>query len=116
MVHESITTVTIDDSTYALVAASDDNGVQIINITDPYNPTSASSITDGDKISRITWCTESITTVTIDDFTYALTAASNDNGVQIINITDPYNPTSASSVTDGTKYPPRFIYRCYGAE
>ena len=100
----SITTVTIDDSTYALVAASDDNGVQIINITDPYNPTSASSITDGEQYPELHGV-RSITTVTIDDFTYALTAALNDNGVQIINITDPYNPTSASSVTDGAKYP-----------
>ena len=30
-----------------------DNGVQIINITDPYNPTNASSITDVNKISDI---------------------------------------------------------------
>ena len=26
-------------------------------------------------------------------------------GVQIINIDDPYNPTNASSITDGTRYP-----------
>ena len=101
---ESITTVTIDDSTYALVAAYRDKGVQIINITDPYRPTSASSITDGTKYPELDGA-ESITTVTIDDSTYALVAASRDNGVQIINITDPYNPTSASSITDGTKYP-----------
>ena len=101
---ESITTVTIDDSTYALVAAYRDKGVQIINITDPYRPTSASSITDGTKYPELDGA-ESITTVTIDDSTYALVAASRDNGVQIINITDPYRPTSASSITDGTKYP-----------
>ena len=49
---------------------------------------------------------ESITTVTIDDSTYALVAAlSETKAVQIINITDPYRYTSASSITDGTKYP-----------
>ena len=34
----SITTTTIGGSTYALVASYNDDGVQIINITDPYNP------------------------------------------------------------------------------
>ena len=100
----SITTVAIDDSIYALVVASGDNGVQIIDITDPYNLTSVSSITADIRYPTLNG-PESITTVTIDDSTYALVAAYRDKGVQIINITDPYRPTSASSITDGTKYP-----------
>ena len=100
----SITTATIEDSTYALVAASSDNGVQIINITDPYNPTNVSSITDGTRYPTLGGA-NSITTATIGGSTYALVTASTDNGVQIINITDPYNPTNASSITDGTRYP-----------
>ena len=82
-----------------------DNGVQIINIDDPYAPTNTrSSITDGTRYPTLNGSI-SITTATIGGSTYALVAAWNDNGVQIINITDPYNPTNASSITDGTRYP-----------
>ena len=70
----SITTVAIDDSIYALVVASGDNGVQIIDITDPYNLTSVSSITADIRYPTLNG-PESITTVTIDDSTYALVAA-----------------------------------------
>ena len=100
----SITTATIGGSTYALVAAWNDNGVQIINITDPYNPTNASSITDGTRYPELTQ-PFFITTATIGGSTYALVAAYADAGVQIINIDDPYNPTNVSSITDGTRYP-----------
>ena len=103
-----ITTVKIDSSTYALVASSSDNGVQIINITDPENPTATSSINDGDDDGTGTSSTfdelegsRGITTVKIGESTYALVAAFFDNGVQIINITDPENPTATSSINDG---------------
>ena len=100
----SITTATIGGSTYALVASIRDDGIQIIDITDPYNPTNTSSITDGTRYPELDGAT-SITTVTIGGSTYALVTAIVDNGVQIINITDPYNPTNTSSITDGTRYP-----------
>ena len=100
----SITTTTIGGSTYALVASRDDDGVQIINITDPYTPTNASSITDGPRYPKLQDA-HSITTTTIEGSTYALVASRDDDGVQIINITDPYTPTNASSITDGPRYP-----------
>ena len=99
-----ITTVTIDTSTYALVAAYDDFGVQIIDITDPYNPTSASAITDGKDNYAELYGASSITTVTIGTSTYALVAAYDDFGVQIIDITDPYNPAPVSNITNGGDY------------
>ena len=71
-----------------------DNGVQIINITDPYNPTNASHVVDSERYPTLDGATF-ITTATIEDSTYALVAASSDNGVQI-NITDPYNPINVS--------------------
>ena len=100
----SITTATIENSTYALVASRIANGVQIINIDDPYHPTNVSSITDDTRYSTLKGA-HSITTVTIGGSTYALVAASDDDGVQIINIDDPYHPTNVSSITDGTQYP-----------
>ena len=100
----SITTTTIGGSTYALVTAFDDDGVQIINITDPYNPINASSITNSTSYPTLNGA-NSIITATIGGSTYALVTAFDDDGVQIINIDDPYNPTNASSITDGTRYP-----------
>ena len=75
----SITTATIGGSTYALVASYLDNGVQIINIDDPYAPTNVSSITDGTRYPTLNGSI-SITTATIGGSTYALVAAWNDNG------------------------------------
>ena len=95
-----VTTVTLDSSTYALVAASADNGVQIINITDPKLPSPVASITNGEDYRMLNG-PQAITTITLDSFTYALVAATIGNGVQIINITDPYKPTAASAITNG---------------
>ncbi len=104
-----ITTVKIDTSTYALVTSPVDDGVQIINITDPAVPTATSSITDGgvdgngNTFNELDGAT-SITTVKIGSDTYALVASFQDDGVQIINITNPAAPTAVSSITDGSTF------------
>ena len=72
----------MENSTYALVAALEDHGVQIINIDDPYNPTNTSSITDGTRYPKLDGA-RSITTATIGGSTYALVASFADDGVQI---------------------------------
>ena len=101
---EDITTVTIDSSTYALVAVYRDDSVQIINITNPSDPTLASTIThDKDNYTTLD-SPESITTTTIGSSTFALVTALHSKGVQIINITDPYNPTPVSNITSGVEY------------
>ena len=82
--------------------SSVDNGVQIINITTPSSPTPASAITDGQGNFTTLSGAQSITTTTIGSSTYALVAAKGDSGVQIINITNPYAPTSASSIIDNS--------------
>ena len=96
----SITTVVIDGSTYALVAAYDDDGVQIIDITDPSNPTPTASMTDSSSLALNG--ARSITTVVIGARTYALVASFIDHGVQIIDITDPTSPTATASITDSS--------------
>ena len=119
----SITTTTVGSSTYALVtsASSDlsaalaslpgqsdtiirDDSVQIIDITNPHNPTPVSTITDGvDGYTELRGA-RSITTTTIGSSTYALVASGDDAGVQIIDITDPTDPVAVSSVTTDSKY------------
>ena len=85
-------------STYAAVAADLDNGVQILDITDPFDITAAGSITDTATLELFgAW---GIATFTSGGGTYAAVAANLDDGVQILNITDPFDITAAGSITD----------------
>ena len=90
----------IDSSTYALVTAINDNGVQIIDITDINNPIAASEVIDGQDNFEALGSARDIAITTIGSSTYALVTAQADDGVQIIDITDPYNPIAASAVFD----------------
>ncbi len=96
-----ITTVVIDGKTYALVAALGDNGVQIIDISNPASPKATASITDQNGGFTELNGAAFITTVVIDGKTYALVAALGDNGVQIIDISDPTSPKATAAITDG---------------
>ena len=98
----SITTTTIDSSTYALVAARDDSGVQIIDITDPTDPIAVSAVGGGSGYTL--GGASYITTTTIGSSTYALVAARSNDAIQIIDITNPSNPVSASAPTNGSTY------------
>ena len=106
----SITTAQIGSKHYALVAALFDSGVQIIDITDPANPSPVASVTDGATYPTLGGA-YSITTAQIGSKHYALVAATDENGVQIIDITDPANPSPVANVTDGATYP-----ELYGAQ
>ena len=96
---KGITAVTIGSSTYALVASYRDNGVQIMDITDPFNPVPIAAVTDGVNGFEELEGARDITAVTIGSSMYAIVTASVDNGIQIINITDPSNPTPASHIS-----------------
>ena len=96
---KGVTTVAIGSSTYALVASYSDNGVQIINITDPFRPVPLAAVTDGvDGFEELEGARD-ITTATIGSSTYAIVTASADHGIQIINITDPSNPVPTSHIS-----------------
>ena len=99
----SVTTTTIGSNHYALVASSEGDGVQIIDITDPASPSAVADIID-DYISELEGAI-SITTTTIGSNHYALAASFLDDGVQIIDITDPSTPSAVAGITDGTDYP-----------
>ena len=86
----TVTTVTIDESTFALVASVIDDSVQIINITNPNNPTPVATVTDSNDEGGFNTLSIpiEIATATIDASTFALVASFADNGVQIIDITN----------------------------
>ena len=93
-----ITTFNAGGHTYAAVAAYDDDGVQILNITNPYNITAADSITDAGTLEL--HGARGITTFNAGGHIYAAVTALSDDGVQILNITNPYNITAADSITN----------------
>ena len=95
---------TIGGSHYALVASLFDNGVQIIDITDPASPSPVAHVTDSTAYPELNGAAD-IAVHTIGGRHYALVAAEYDDGVQIIDITDPASPSPVASVTDGADYP-----------
>ena len=107
----SVTTVKIGDGTYALVASYDDDGIQIIDITDPSNPTAAASVADSIR----NYGTTHVAAAEIGGGTYAL-AASEFDGIRIVNITDPSNPATTAHVSNNALYGFSSIPRLYSVE
>jgi len=97
----SVDVFTISGSTYAIVASFVDNGVQIINISDPANIVATDSETDGVNSFAVLSGARGVRTFTISTSTYAIVTAQADSGVQMINITDPANIVAIDSETDG---------------
>ena len=97
-----ITTFESGGHKYAAVAASIDDGVQILNVTDPSDITAAGHITDDgtNTDSLELWDARGITIFESGGHTYAAVAAYEDDGVQILNVTDPSTspPQAASQI------------------
>ena len=91
----------IDGVVYAVVASYGGSGVQVIDVTDPYNPVAASAIYDGKNGFDALRYPVSVNIAEIDGGVYAAVGSNGDNGVQIIDVTDPYNPVAASAIHDG---------------
>ena len=94
----SIATFESGGSTYVAVASSSDDGVQILDVTDPSAITAAGSITDTDTLELDG--ARGIATFESGGHAYAAVTASDDDGVQILNVTDPSAITAAGSITD----------------
>ena len=89
---------TIGSSTYAIVAAWTDNGVQVIDISDVDNLVATDSL--GDNGSLALDAARHVNVFTIDSSTYAIVTSSADDGVQIIDISDPENIEAKGSMVD----------------
>ena len=89
-----------DGHTYAAVGSSFyyDRGVQILDLTDPYNITAAGSIADNDDIYL--YGIGGISIFESDGRIFAAAASYADDGVQILDLTDPYNITAADGIAD----------------
>ena len=90
------------DRTYAIVAARSDSGVQIMDITDPARPAPVSAVFDGSEGFDALDLASGVEVFGSGDRTYAIVTGHNDDGVQIMDITDPVNPAPVSAVFDGS--------------
>ena len=97
-----IDVIEIDGRNYAIVAGHEDNGVEILNLTDPTaNPLpSSDSISDNSTLALAGAIDAKFFKLEGDDKTYAVVAASTDNGIQILNVTDPANVMAVNSTSD----------------
>ena len=93
--------VTISGGSYAVVAAYEDDAVQIINVTDPASPQFVAEIIDGEDGFESLGGPVDVDVASISGRTYAVVAAYEDDAVQIIDLIDPRFPVPASDVRRG---------------
>ena len=104
---KSVDVYTVDGSTYAVVGGQSDDGIEIIDISDPTAPASvgrftdndSSCSTDGDGGCELNNPT-GLEIFSIDDTTYVVIAAQSDSGIQILDITTPTSPTHVGELQD----------------
>ena len=83
----STATVTVGTKTYILVASYADDGIQIIDITDPSGPVAVAALTDGEGGFTELDGAAGIATAWIGSDAYAVVSGTVDDGVQVIAFT-----------------------------
>ena len=84
--------------TYVMVTSWYDNGIQVIDVTDPFHPIPVSAIFDGSGGFVALGVPNQIETYERGNRTYAMVTSWNDDGIQVIDITDPFGPVPVSAV------------------
>ena len=97
-----ITSFTVNSKTYLAVASFSDNGVQIIDVSDPADITATDALDDDSTL--VLGGAAAITSFMANSKPYLAVAAHSDNGIQIIDVSDPANIAARDSLddTDGT--------------
>ena len=94
-----ITSFTVNSKTYLAVASFSDRGVQIIDVSDPANITATDSLNDANSMHELNGAF-GITSFTVNSKTYLAVASFSDNGVQIIDVSDPADITATDALDD----------------
>ena len=94
----AVDVIRIGSGTYAVVASASDDGLQVINLTDPADPAPVASITDDGRVALAG--AYDVDTFAAGLGTYAVVASASDDGLQVINLTDPADPAPVASLTD----------------
>ena len=96
-----VSTFTIGSSTYAIVTDNNDHGVQIIDVSDPTNILATDAEIDGANGFTELNGAAGVDTFTIGSSTYAIVTGVSDDGVQIIDVSDPTDIVATDAVNDG---------------
>ncbi len=96
--HE-VAVFTIDNRIYAAVTSESENGLQLVDVTDPASPTPVANL--GDDSSTLLRGAYGVDIFTIGDNTYAAVASNDEKGLQLVDVTDPANPTPVANLGDG---------------
>ena len=94
-----VTSFKINSSTYVAVAAGSDDGVQIIDVTDPSDITAVGNIDDNDSLELDG--ARDITSFKFNSGTYLAVTGNADNGIQILDVSNPSNITPVVSINNG---------------
>ena len=89
---------TIGASTYAIVAAAQDHGVQMIDVSDPSSPTAVAAVTTGGGF--VLNGATGVATFTIGGSTFAAVTSFSGDTVQLIDVSTPSSPTAVSQAVD----------------
>ena len=92
---------TIGSSTYAIVASIGDNGVQILDVSNPEMMIYAAGSYEDSNISDELEGATDVEIFTIYGITYAIVASKLDDGVQILDVSDPGVIYAVDYETDG---------------
>ena len=96
-----VTTVKIDDTIYALIAAYADYGFTILDMTTPESPTLVFNVTGNAGINAALNGPTGISTIQIQNSIYAVITSLNTHSITILNITNPALPVVESITNDG---------------
>ena len=94
----AVDVIRIGSGTYAVVASASDDDLQVINLTNPADPVPVASITDDGTVALAG--AYDVDTFAAGLGTYAVVASASDDGLQVINLTNPADPVPVASITD----------------
>jgi len=87
--------------TYAAVASSSDDGLQIVDITDPDSPAAAGGTADsGDPNGRELDGAFDVAVFERGGMTYAAVTANDDDGIAIVDVSNPLRPAQVGRLRD----------------
>ena len=95
-----VAVATIGSSTYAVAASEVDDGIQIIDISNPNSPSAVGKLLDTDGTFELNGAV-GLAIATIGGSTYAVVAGNADSGISIIDISTPSSPSHVGLVSDG---------------
>ncbi|MGY5142400.1 MAG: FG-GAP-like repeat-containing protein [Nitrosopumilus sp.] len=101
---QAVDTFVVGASTYAIVSGYADNGISVLNISNPNSISEVSSLSDGVGEFAYLSTVSDIATFSINGTSYAALASYSEDAITIVNLSDPSSPSLASSITGDVPY------------